>query len=296
MIVLAATAATRHILPGMSSSQAEIDSGTRFAFGENWSRFLELLDGSRVQRAEESLRMMLGMQELRGRSFLDIGSGSGLFSLAARKLGATVYSFDFDPKSVACAQELKRRYFADDPSWTIEQGSVLDQNFIDRLRSQSGGFDIVYSWGVLHHTGNMWDACARAAQLVRPGGTLFIALYNDQGLMSHVWRSVKRAYCSLPTGLKWLVLFPAAAYMWLPIFVRDLFIRGNPFWALKNYSSLRGMSAWRDVVDWVGGLPFEVARPEEVLSFYRERSFELVKLVTQRGNHGCCEYVFRRQE
>ena len=133
------------------TADAEIKAGGRFEFGANWSHFLALLDESRIADAEKSLCEMLGVTDLRDRRFLDIGCGSGLFSLAARRLGAQVHSFDFDPQSVACAQELKRRFFPEDSQWRVGQGSVLDLGYLDGL----GHFDIVYSWGVLHHTGSM---------------------------------------------------------------------------------------------------------------------------------------------
>jgi 2-polyprenyl-6-hydroxyphenyl methylase/3-demethylubiquinone-9 3-methyltransferase len=136
------------------NAEAEIQSGSRFRFGANWTRFLAVLDEARIADAETSLRAMLAVADLRDRRFLDIGCGSGLFSLAARRLGAQVHSFDFDLQSVACAQELKRRYFPQDSAWRVEQGSVLDSQYIRQL----GKFDIVYSWGVLHHTGSMWIA------------------------------------------------------------------------------------------------------------------------------------------
>ena len=97
---------------------------------------------------------MLEMDDLTGKTFLDIGSGSGLFSLAARRLGAKVHSFDFDSNSYGCTMELRKRYFDGDGNWKVEQGSALDRNYIESL----GKFDIVYSWGVLHHTGAMWTA------------------------------------------------------------------------------------------------------------------------------------------
>lgn len=127
----------------------QVAAGERFEFGENWSRFLQVLDDDRIHEAKNSLKLMLGVESLEGKTFLDIGSGSGLFSLAARSLGAKVTSFDFDPKSVACAIELKKRYFDGDKEWVISEGSVLDGEFIEGL----GQYDIVYSWGVLHHTG-----------------------------------------------------------------------------------------------------------------------------------------------
>jgi 2-polyprenyl-6-hydroxyphenyl methylase/3-demethylubiquinone-9 3-methyltransferase len=131
---------------------AEIASGERFAFGRNWARFLTVLDEERVAAAERGLQALLGDARLDGVRFLDIGSGSGLASLAARRLGACVHSFDYDPRSVACTAELRRRYFPGDPGWTNEWGSVLD---FDKMRAL-GSFDVVYSWGVLHHTGRMW--------------------------------------------------------------------------------------------------------------------------------------------
>ncbi|HZB24819.1 MAG TPA: glycosyltransferase, partial [Vicinamibacterales bacterium] len=155
----------------------EVAAGERFEFGSNWARFLEVVDEDRIFTAEESLREMLHRTDLRGLTFLDVGSGSGLFSLAARRLGARVRSFDYDPQSVACTAELRRRYCPDDSQWEVSQGSILDARFVRSL----GTFDIVYSWGVLHHTGNMWEALELVGQAVAPGGLLFIAIYNDMG-------------------------------------------------------------------------------------------------------------------
>jgi SAM-dependent methyltransferase len=275
----------------MSSHAKEVAEGRRFEFGANWTRFLAVLDDRRIALAEESLRKMLGVEHLSGKRFLDVGSGSGLFSLVARRLGATVCSFDFDPKSVACTAELRRRYFPNDPGWTVQPGSVLDDEFLRSL----GEWDIVYSWGVLHHTGAMWQALDNACRLVHPGGTLFIAIYNQQRGMTPVWAWVKRTYNRSPRGLRWLTLGPSLARLWGPRMLYDL-ARGKPFHTWRHYAehSVRGMSAWHDVVDWVGGYPFEVAKPEEILTFCRSRGFALANLVTCGGALGCNEYVFSR--
>jgi 2-polyprenyl-6-hydroxyphenyl methylase/3-demethylubiquinone-9 3-methyltransferase len=264
----------------------------RFEFGANWRAFLSVLNDDRIAEAQRSLAGMLGSSELLGRSFLDIGCGSGLFSLAAWKMGARVHSFDFDPLSVRCAEELRRRYAVEDGRWTIERGSVLDASYMEKL----GLFDIVYSWGVLHHTGDMWSAIAKAAAAVRGDGCLFIAIYNDQGPWSVFWTRVKRTYNRLPPVLRtpYLLGFGAAlesAALGSAVLRLDL-RRIVDRWT--RYESVRGMSRWHDVIDWVGGYPFEVAKPEKILDFCRQRRFELTKLRTCGGKMGCNEFVFRR--
>lgn len=275
----------------MEKFSLEISDRTRFQFGKNWKDFLEILCEERILLAEKSLKAMLGVDHLKGKSFLDIGSGSGLFSLAARRLGATVHSFDYDPQSVACTQELRYRYFHNDLGWTIEEGSVLNSDYLSKL----GRFDIVYSWGVLHHTGAMWKALGNTAPLVATGGRLFIAIYNDQGRASLIWLQVKKLYNKLPVYLRWLILIPAFIRLWGPTTVRDI-LHFQPFKTWKNYSNQRsrGMSPWHDVVDWVGGLPFEVASPETIFDLFKAQGFNLDRLKTCAGGHGCNEFVFTR--
>jgi 2-polyprenyl-3-methyl-5-hydroxy-6-metoxy-1,4-benzoquinol methylase len=271
-----------------NAGQAE----TRFAFGKNWQRFLEHLDDTRIAEAEKSLRAMLEVENLNGRSFLDIGCGSGLFSLAAMRLGAKkVFSFDYDPQSVACAQELKRRYFPQADNWIIEQGSALDQAYLSRL----GQFDVVYSWGVLHHTGNMWQALENVVAPVSPGGKLFIAIYNDQGRRSRFWKSVKQHYCR---NVVWRFAIIAwfGTYIGLKGFIKDVFIlRKNPLARFREYKAQRGMSYFTDILDWLGGYPFEVARPEAIFDFFRGRGFELVKLKTPVYSYANNEFVFLKR-
>ena len=260
----------------------------RFQFGKNWLRFLDVVDESSIEQATQSLISMLGLGSLEGKSFLDLGSGSGLFSLAARRLGARVHSFDYDPQSVACGMELKSRYFPNDSHWVLEQGSALDEDYLARL----GQFDIVYSWGVLHHTGAMWRALEHIVPLVSKGGHLFIAIYNDQGRTTRMWVEVKKFYNRLPSSFRWVISGFALMRLWGPTMLRDL-LKGKPFLSWNNYGEgSRGMSPWIDVVDWVGGYPFETAKPEKIFSFYRDRGFFLKQLSTCAGGIGCNEFVF----
>jgi len=277
----------------MKNHKGDIAEGRRFEFGKNWTNFLSRLDETRILEAERSLKQMLELKSLEGKTFLDIGSGSGLFSLAARRLGATVHSFDYDPLSAACTQELKRRYFPDDASWIIEQGNILDVTYLDTL----GTYDIVYSWGVLHHTGNMWKALGNVIHLVDEKGILFISIYNDQGPFSQFWKSVKKFYNHSSSPMKILIILWFGAFFETRSATMRILRWKNPlpfkYWKEKKKS--RGMSVWYDLVDWVGGYPFEVAKPEEIFDFYREKGFLMTKLKTCRGGLGCNEFVFVRE-
>lgn len=275
---------------GMSWHAEEVARGQRFEFGRNWSRFLAGIREEDIIAAAKSLQRMLEVESLDGLSFLDIGSGSGLFSLAARRLGARVHSFDYDPHSVACTAELRRRYFPGDSQWSVEEASALDANYLASL----GKFDMVYSWGVLHHTGRMWQALENARLPVAAGGKLFIAIYNDTGSQSRRWLWIKRTYNNLPKFLRTpfavaaiapnevKVTAQAAVSGRLGKYLLSWVERGGP----------RGMSHWHDIVDWIGGYPYEFATPEQIFDFYRERGFTLTKLHCGGVGLGCNEFVF----
>jgi len=271
--------------------EREVTAGRRFSFGRNWASFLKRLNEARIAEAEKNLIEFLGEESLAGRSFLDVGSGSGLSSLAARRLDARVTSFDYDGQSVACTDELRRRYLPDDPLWIIEQGSVLDTEYLARL----GQFEIVYSWGVLHHTGAMWQAMANLKPMVKPGGLLFIAIYNDCGEVSRSWLVRKRRYNALPQLLRPFY----AIYVWMPQELRSLVgsmrsgeLRGY-IRELTSASTGRGMSWLHDVIDWVGGYPYEYASVSDITEFYRRDGFEPIK-IRENNSYGCHQLVFKR--
>lgn len=263
---------------------------SHFRFGRNWRSYAAGVGEREIGAAVAGLARLVPDGELADKRFLDIGCGAGLSILAARRLGATtVHGIDLDPESVEAAREVLSR-FAADGSWSVEIASVLE------VRPEGlGTFDIVYSWGVLHHTGHMWDALAKAAAMVAGDGLLIIALYRRTPFC-RLWAEEKKFYAHAPSWVQAVVrgLYRAA-------FFAGLIATGRrPRDYLANYFSARGMDFAHDVHDWLGGYPYESTRPNEVrgrlaaLGFSLEAVHEVAPPLRGLFGSGCDEYVARR--
>ena len=256
-----------------------------FSFGKNWAAFIEKhFNEERVRIAREQLLAFLELPNLAGKSFLDIGCGSGLSSLAAWEAGAAqVVSFDVDPDSVRTTERVRHMNGAP-KNWRVLEGSVLDREFLASLEPA----DIVYSWGVLHHTGRMWEALRNAAGCLKPGGLFFIALYLTTPRSAH-WLEVKKRYNRAPAWRKrWMECHYIVRHTIVPNLIRGR----NPFRLIRNYKSNRGMDFLTDVRDWLGGYPYGDASIAEVLRFCRR---ELgLNLININPSGGMVEYLFEK--
>jgi len=271
------------------ASLLEVDQ--HFAFGENWQSFAKLLDNKRIEEAEAGMTRLFPNGELDGATFLDVGCGSGLSSLAATRLGvARIDAVDLDPNSVAATTEMLSTYAKDIP-WTARIKSVFDLN-----PAEQNQYDIVYSWGVLHHTGDMWRAVKYAALMVKPGGYFAIALYRKTPSCDF-WTREKQFYSRAPRLIQTLL---RTVYM-TAFLARTLRHGESPIAHIRNYHSARGMSWFHDVHDWLGGYPYESASAESVRAFLEKLGFKIVReFVGEVGNgiwgSGCDEYVAVRDE
>lgn len=253
-----------------------------FDFGRNWRDFLDHTDvDADAKGMEASLRGFLGEEHLRGRSFLDIGCGTGLASLAALRLGATqVTSIDVSENSARCAEELRSRYGFEPERWDVRRGSILDKAVADALPVA----DVVYAWGVLHHTGDMALAFEHACGRVAVGGWFQTAIYN-RTWTSPAWRAIKRAYNHRGAVGRFAMHGSFFAYN---AAARAVGLK-HPF------RRERGMSVWYDAVDWLGGYPYEFATHDEVVALVnRHGRFNLVKSHKDSG-FGCNDFLFHRE-
>jgi 2-polyprenyl-6-hydroxyphenyl methylase/3-demethylubiquinone-9 3-methyltransferase len=267
------------------------DGAFTFRFGENWQSFVATVDDDRIAAAEAGLLRLLPAAALRGSRFLDIGCGSGLSALAAGRLGAAaVDAIDADPASVEAARALLGK-FAVGYAWSVEPASVFDLS-----PERRGTYDIVYSWGVLHHTGDLWRAVDCACAMVRPGGRLAVALYRRTPLCGF-WTWEKRLYAGAGPATQ-----RAIAALYKVAYRAGLIATGrNPAAYIARYRSDRGMDWRHDVHDWLGGYPYESTDPTTVERVLREHGFALERVFEHRaaagglfGSH-CDEYVAVRR-
>lgn len=281
----------------VEQNEKEMSDGTRFAFGKNWQSFVEnYLNDELIDEARRSvLEFCDGERLIRDKTFIDVGCGSGLFSLVAHRIGASrVVGFDLDLDSIRCAEYLREREGASN-TWQIEHGSILDEEFVASL----GKYDFVYSWGVLHHTGNMWKAIENASKLVKENGALCIAIYNKAdgwGIYpdgrwgpSRFWVAEKRLYSSLPLVLQNLIDFSVMSVL----VIMYILTLNNPIKRIRSHKQFRGMS-WRiDIKDWLGGYPYEYASVAEIFDFVKRLGFSLENLKCNNGLMNN-EYLFRK--
>jgi 2-polyprenyl-6-hydroxyphenyl methylase/3-demethylubiquinone-9 3-methyltransferase len=261
---------------------------THFEFGENWKNYSKTIDQKRIDSAIAGVRKLFP-GGLAGKRFLDIGCGSGLHSLAALSLGAeSVTAIDIDENSVATAQELLTRY-APDAKWSAKVASIFDAS-----PATFGSFDVVYSWGVLHHTGDMWRAIESAAGFVNSGGQFAIAIYSTT-ICDSIWKTEKRLYSRAPRPIQWGV---RQVYM-TALLARQALTGDNPASYVRNYAKTRGMNFSHDAHDWLGGYPYETATAAELhdricnMGFAEQRSFPLPVSLGLFGA-GCHEFVFQK--
>lgn len=256
----------------------------RFEFGQNWSGFVrQHFDRERLNVAKEHILSFLSRPDLKDLDFLDIGSGSGIHSAAAIAAGANkVLSFDYDPNSVAATRFVWEQ--TGKPSnWTISQGDILDDAFVSTL----GKWNLVYSWGVLHHTGSVWRAIHNASRCVADGGLFYIALYSEDVQSDpDYWLKVKREYNE---ASKWTRRKMVWWYIWVHMMGRKWTRLPEVVSRFFQYRLSRGMSLFVDIRDWLGGWPMEFTRDADVIKFLEERSFRKANIKT---GEACTEFLF----
>ena len=255
-----------------------------FSFGQNWLNFVETqVDHKIIQSHAADIQKKYDTVNLsiKGKRVLDLGCGSGLSSFAFLTLGAaSVTSVDIDPKSIEAARLMKQRFSSDSAmnikgSWSIIESSVFDlSEGFDNL------FDIVYSWGVLHHTGNMWEAIKRTRGFCNAHGILHLALYIS-GFKYSQHLEMKHYFKFLDRDQKINALFNYLSGGKQEI-SRDIFRFDD-----------RGMNVFHDALDWLGGLPYEVCDPAVLECYLNQNGFHRLYQDLPRADGGNFTCIYR---
>tara|TARA_E500000331_G_scaffold355996_1_gene412995 strand:- start:217 stop:1053 length:837 start_codon:yes stop_codon:yes gene_type:complete len=271
----------------------DIKEGKRFRFGSNWKDFVENnLNEESVKQAISCTKTILDESkiDIKDKTVVDIGCGSGLFSLVALELGAKyVMSFDFDPESVNCTNNLLRSRNFDEKNYKCTEGNILDEDFIKTL----GKYDFVYSWGVLHHTGDLYQALSNASLLAENNGLIFLSLYQKT-IFDPLWRIEKKFFSSSSKNIQLVI-----CKIWI-ILLKSLYtLKGKSFKKIvANYFMKRGMNFYNDLYDWLGGYPYEGIDTKDCVKFFNTLGFINI-LLKKRSKYfaissGCNEYIFSK--
>jgi len=259
---------------------------TRYEFGKNWTRFVkENANRERTEIAKKHLLAFIKRDDLKGLDFLDIGCGSGIHSLGAYEAGTgKLHSFDYDADSVH-ATNLIRGQAGQPGNWTVERGDILSDEYVASL----GKWNFVYSWGVLHHTGDVWRAIDNAAKTVADGGLFYIALYSeDVQTDPDFWLRIKQEYNKASPArrrrMEWW-------YVWVYVMKRNPLRLPYVFWRIARHQLTRGMSFFADIRDWLGGWPMQFTRDAEVIKFLEDRGFVQTNIKT---GEACTEFLFSK--
>lgn len=270
------------------TTQELLELKSHFSFGENWSQYAQKIDATRIEQAEQSLLRLVGRENIEGRTFLDIGCGSGLFSLAAVRLGCKqLLAVDLDPKSVETTRRTLSLHAAGG-NWECRNVSVFELD-----PAAMGTFDVVYSWGVLHHTGAMYKAIAKASKMVAPNGMLTLALYAKTPFCG-LWRIEKKIYSRSP---KWVQKVIESVY--IEVVRLRLALKGESLKKRREeYWKQRGMDMYYDTRDWLGGYPYESISPKEAMDYMHQLGFAPVRSFVEPCigllGTGCDEYSFTK--
>jgi 2-polyprenyl-6-hydroxyphenyl methylase/3-demethylubiquinone-9 3-methyltransferase len=261
-----------------------------FRFGKNWKTFNLKSDLSHIEHSQKSLDALIGKDVICNKTVLDIGCGSGIHALSFLRAGAKyIKCIDLDPDAVETTVSRLEEYNPD--KWNAQIANILD------VKSNSHEFfDIVFSWGVLHHSGNLMMAIKNSADFCKDGSLLILAIYRRTSLCTF-WKIEKKIYNIVPSVFRRIIDLTFAC-----VFLFAKWTQGNsPRAFVKNYRMQRGMDFMTDIRDWLGGYPYESASPATIHNFLTVRGFNLIKSNIRDQQFGflgsgCNEYIYELQK
>jgi ubiquinone/menaquinone biosynthesis C-methylase UbiE len=149
--------------------------GTRdVAFAPGSQEFFEAIERHRYQ-LEPCIQHYARFQEWRQRRVLEVGCGVGTDLLQFARAGADVYGVDLSSRSVELAQ---RRFELYGMAGDIREADA------EALPFRNATFDLVYSWGVIHHAPHPAQVVREISRILKPGGRICVMIYHKYSLLA----------------------------------------------------------------------------------------------------------------
>jgi len=259
-----------NLLPRQSNSHDIVASRVKRFYDDLWTRYTPAYDS-----CCEHVELFFSDAEIEGKRILDAGCGMGVFSVVFGKKGAArVIGIDLSEEGVRRAQRAASHFNLSNVEF--REGNIL------RLPYPDGSFDIVWSWGTLHHTAEPLKALEELIRVLKNGGTLFVTLYRSTKLsflhegIRKTLRLAHRRMWPLLAKLIALALFPATLFL----------KRRKKARAGENLSDL--------VLDWYFNPVRHYYRPGEIRQLLEQEGLIIEKFLPASGRfNSTSNFIFK---
>jgi ubiquinone biosynthesis O-methyltransferase len=238
-----------------------------------WTEYIPEYEAS-----EKHWSLFYNPKEVKGKTVLDAGCGTGVFSIIfARNGAAKVTGIDISPGSLDTARSLKKKF-------GLANAEFRQQDML-RLPFASASFDIVWAWGTVHHTTDPLGAIAELIRVLKPGGSLFLAIYKRTNV-TWVHEIVRKTMIRTPRW-SWNSLAKAGALALSPIV----------FLFKKRQKSRKGEKLSELILDWYFVPIRHYYRPEEIRSFLEARKFKIENYLAHSGRfNSSSNFIFKARK
>ena len=216
------------------------------------------------EKSEEHWQLFYSPEEIKGKRVLDAGCGTGIFSIIfARNGAAEVIGLDISPGSLTTARHLKDNFKLDNVHF--QQADMLQLPFPNQ------SFDIVWAWGTVHHTLNPWQAMEELLRVLKPGGSILLAIYTKTKI-TFLHEIIRKT------------LIKTSRKTWQPLAKIMAFFRG-PVVAIfkKREKSRQGEKLEELIFDWYFVPIRHHYYPREIKDFLEQKGLTIEKFLPASG-------------
>jgi ubiquinone/menaquinone biosynthesis C-methylase UbiE len=238
-----------------------------------WTEYIPEYEAS-----EKHWEIFYAAEEVQGKSILDAGCGTGIFSIIFANKGADqVTGIDISEGSLHTAQSLKEKFGLKNAEF--EKQDMLALPFPDR------SFDIVWAWGTVHHTTDPFKAIDELIRVLKPSGSILLAIYKRTRL-TFIHEIIRKILVRTPRKT-WKVLAKILAIFLSPVI----------FLLKKREKSRKGEKLEELIIDWYFVPIRHYYKPGEIKNYLEERGFSVEKFLPASGRFdSTSNFIFKARK